>query len=93
MKASDFLKDKLGSNKTPDLSPGRRALRSADRTFDNVVLVLLILMLMFVGGCASSTGGGIKVIRILVLLKLIRIILKKINYFREKFKTELFLIK
>lgn len=33
---------------------------------------MLLLMLMFVGGCASSTGGGIKVIRILVLLKLIR---------------------
>ena len=33
---------------------------------------ILLLLLMFVGGCASSTGGGIKVIRILVLLKLIR---------------------
>lgn len=33
---------------------------------------MLLLMLMFVGGCASSTGGGIKVIRILILLKLIR---------------------
>jgi len=33
---------------------------------------LCILMLMFVGGCSSSTGGGIKVIRILVMLKLIR---------------------
>lgn len=33
--------------KTSELSKGRRALRSADRTFDNVVLVLLILMLMF----------------------------------------------
>ena len=29
-------------------------------------------MLMFVGGCASSTGGGVKVIRIIVLCKLIR---------------------
>ena len=29
-------------------------------------------MLMFVGGCASSTGGGMKVIRIIVLCKLIR---------------------
>lgn len=33
---------------------------------------MLLLILMFVGGCASSTGGGMKVIRILVLLKLIR---------------------
>lgn len=33
---------------------------------------MLILMLMFIGGCSSSTGGGIKVVRILILLKLIR---------------------
>jgi len=30
---------------------------------------LVLLGLMFVGGCAGSTGGGIKVIRILVLAK------------------------
>ena len=46
MKASDFIKDRFG-HRDPDLPAGRRALRSADRTFDNVVLVLLILMLMF----------------------------------------------
>jgi len=28
-----------------------------------------LLMLMFVGGCAGSTGGGIKVLRIYLLLK------------------------
>lgn len=33
---------------------------------------MLLLILMFIGGCASSTGGGLKVIRILMLLKLIR---------------------
>ena len=32
----------------------------------------ILLLLMFVGGCAGSTGGGIKNIRILVLLKLIK---------------------
>lgn len=32
----------------------------------------LIFMLMFIGGCSSSTGGGLKVIRIAVLLKLIK---------------------
>ena len=32
----------------------------------------LILMLMFIGGCSSSTGGGLKVIRVAVLMKLIR---------------------
>lgn len=37
-------------------------------TFSKMILILL----MFIGGCASSTGGGIKVVRILVLLKLIR---------------------
>ena len=30
---------------------------------------LMLVSLMFVGGCAGSTGGGMKVIRILVLLK------------------------
>jgi trk system potassium uptake protein len=30
---------------------------------------LLLLLLMFIGGCAGSTGGGIKVIRILVVIK------------------------
>ena len=30
---------------------------------------LILLALMFVGGCSGSTGGGIKVIRILVLAK------------------------
>ena len=30
---------------------------------------LILVSLMFVGGCAGSTGGGMKVIRILVLLK------------------------
>lgn len=33
---------------------------------------MMLLMLMFIGGCSSSTGGGLKVIRILVLLKLVR---------------------
>lgn len=32
----------------------------------------VLFMLMFVGGCAGSTAGGIKVIRILTLLKLIK---------------------
>ncbi len=33
---------------------------------------VIIFILFFVGGCSSSTGGGVKVIRVLVLLKLIR---------------------
>jgi trk/ktr system potassium uptake protein len=31
---------------------------------------MLMVMLMFVGGCAGSTGGGLKVVRIVVLLKM-----------------------
>ncbi len=38
----------------------------------------IILMLFFVGGCAGSTGGGIKNIRILVILKSIKVSLLKI---------------
>lgn len=33
---------------------------------------MLLLALMFIGGCSSSTAGGIKCIRILVLLKMIK---------------------
>ncbi|MFG0333676.1 MAG: TrkH family potassium uptake protein [Maioricimonas sp. JB049] len=32
----------------------------------------LLLLLMFVGGCAGSTGGGIKVVRFLIFIKAIR---------------------
>lgn len=32
----------------------------------------ILFMLMFVGGCAGSTGGSIKVVRILALIKLIK---------------------
>ncbi len=38
-------------------------------TFTN--FMLLLFMLMFIGSCAASTGGGIKVIRIVVMMKLI----------------------
>ena len=33
---------------------------------------MILLFLMITGGCASSAGGGIKLIRVLVLLKLIK---------------------
>lgn len=33
----------------------------------------LLLLLMFVGGCAGSTGGGIKVVRMMLFLKIIRL--------------------
>jgi len=38
----------------------------------------ILFMLMFIGGCAGSTAGGIKSIRILVLLKLIKRDIQKI---------------
>lgn len=33
---------------------------------------MLILMLFFIGGCSSSTGGGVKAVRVLVGLKMVR---------------------
>ncbi len=37
-----------------------------------MICQMVLLMLMFIGGCSSSTGGGLKVVRILILLKLIK---------------------
>lgn len=31
---------------------------------------MLLVMLMFVGGCAGSTGGGLKVVRVIMLVKM-----------------------
>ena len=33
---------------------------------------MMILMLFFIGGCSSSTGGGVKAVRVLIGLKLVR---------------------
>lgn len=33
------------------------------------VVKMLLLILMFIGGCAGSTAGGIKVVRLIILLK------------------------
>lgn len=33
---------------------------------------LVLFFLMFIGGCSASVGGGLKVIRVLILLKLIK---------------------
>ncbi|MFW5800096.1 MAG: TrkH family potassium uptake protein, partial [Spirochaetota bacterium] len=33
---------------------------------------ILLIILMFIGGCAGSTGGGIKVLRILLLFKFVK---------------------
>ncbi len=44
------------------------------------VTQILLFLLMFVGGCASSTGGAIKNVRILVLFKYIGAEVKKLFY-------------
>lgn len=44
----------------------------------NGALWFLIFLLMFTGGCIGSTGGGIKMIRLLVLFKNTRLELKRL---------------
>ena len=39
---------------------------------------ILLFIAMFTGGCASSTGGGIKIVRWVLLYKIMRVELKKI---------------
>lgn len=39
---------------------------------------IIILLLMFIGGCAGSTGGGIKVVRIVLLFKNGKLELKRL---------------
>ncbi|MCD8391441.1 MAG: TrkH family potassium uptake protein [Firmicutes bacterium] len=43
---------------------------TADFTRWPMLSQIILLMLMFIGGCAGSTGGGIKVIRIVILAKI-----------------------
>jgi trk system potassium uptake protein TrkH len=42
---------------------------SADYELWHVLPQYILITLMFVGGCAGSTGGGMKVVRVLLLLK------------------------
>ena len=44
-----------------------------------------LLMLMAVGGCAGSTGGGIKVVRLLILLKTAKLELRRMLHPRGVF--------
>ncbi|MGI6562914.1 MAG: TrkH family potassium uptake protein [Clostridia bacterium] len=48
-------------------------------TFSKIILFAL----MFIGGCAGSTSGGIKVIRIMVMLKLVKREIRKIFHPRS----------
>ncbi|MCB1049047.1 MAG: TrkH family potassium uptake protein [Acidobacteria bacterium] len=38
---------------------------------------IVLLGLMFVGGCAGSTGGGLKVVRVLLLLRYLKVLLNQ----------------
>lgn len=38
----------------------------------------ILLMLMFIGGCAGSTAGGLKISRVILLFKMIKLNLKKL---------------
>ena len=44
--------------------------------FSQVILVLL----MFIGACAGSTGGGLKCIRVILLFKIIKREIAKLNH-------------
>ncbi len=46
---------------------------------------MLLMALMFVGGCAGSTGGGMKVIRLLMILKAGKVEMKKLLHPRAVF--------
>ena len=52
-------------------------------------LKILLLGLMFVGGMSGSTGGGIKVVRVVALLKTVRNELKKLIYPKAVFKVRM----
>jgi len=39
----------------------------------------IFLVLMFIGGCAGSTGGGFKIIRVSILMKLVNVRLFRLN--------------
>ena len=55
---------------------------SADFDQWGFVAKATLLTLMFVGGCAGSTGGGLKVVRILICVKVLLAELE--HYYRPK---------
>ena len=56
-------------------STGSASVDFAKWSFESQVLLFLA---MFTGGCASSTGGGIKIVRWMLLYKMMRMALRKI---------------
>jgi trk system potassium uptake protein TrkH len=53
---------------------------TADFNYWPAFTQLLLLLLMFLGGCAGSTAGGVKVVRLLVVFKHATVELKKLLY-------------
>ena len=50
---------------------------------------ILLILLMFIGGSAGSTGGGIKQIRIMIILRFIKNEIKKLTYPRAYFSLKI----
>jgi len=50
---------------------------------------LVLLMLMFFGGTMGSTAGGIKMVRVLIILKSIRVLFNKVTHRRGVFHVKL----
>lgn len=53
------------------------------------ICVILLVALMFVGGCAGSTGGGIKAMRFLLFFKYARLQLRKLIHPRQVLTVKL----
>lgn len=52
-------------------------------TFFTPIARIIFLVFMVIGGCAGSTGGGIKVVRVVILHRLVRRSLTKLNVSRR----------
>lgn len=68
--------DTFGEALSHSLFQAASILTTTGYASDNFALwptfcLLLLMMLMFIGGCVSSTSGGFKVVRMLLLIKLI----------------------
>ncbi len=61
-------------------------LQLLDQVYLRMLKVYLEVVIMFVGGCAGSTAGGIKNIRILLLFKIMRRIIAYCSNLLEKIK-------
>jgi trk system potassium uptake protein TrkH len=72
------LKD-IGFQTISILTTTGYATRDINSVYFAAVAKQLFLVFMIIGGCAGSTGGGIKIIRVAILTKLIKTRLYKLN--------------